>query len=110
MTRVLVVGYPASAGCPPEKTWRAAASILEQRLRGRFAGAIDFAYVDLFSREMAQHPEVEAMVASGIAIPPIVLIDGVLASSGGKLNLSAIERAVAGAFGASRATPEEVHP
>jgi hypothetical protein len=28
-------------------------------------------------------------------VPPIVLIDGVLHSSGGKLHLSAIERAVA---------------
>ena len=47
---------------------------------------------------MARHPDVEAAIADGEAVPPIVVIDGVRRFSGGKLNLSAIERAVAEAL------------
>jgi hypothetical protein len=44
---------------------------------------------------MARHPEVEAEIAAGEAVPPIVVIDGVRRFAGGKLNMSAIEGAVA---------------
>ena len=53
-----------------------------------------FEFVELFTPELDRHPAIEPLVAGG-AVPPIVLIDGVLHSSGGKLHLSAIERAVA---------------
>ena len=43
---------------------------------------------------MADHPGVETLVAEG-HLPPLVLVDRALALSGGKLNVTAIERAVA---------------
>ena len=55
---------------------------------------VAFEYADLFSPEMDRHPEIESLVAAGTAAPPVVTIDGGLAFSGGKLNVSAIERAV----------------
>ncbi len=53
---------------------------------------------------MARHPDVEAEIAAGEAVPPIVVIDGVRRFAGGKLNVSAIERAVA-----ERLVPDVVH-
>ena len=100
---VLVVGIPMAA-CDPAKTWKAAASLVEQRLVERFGPAIEFEYAELFGPEMARHPDIEAAVAAGEADLPIVVIDGIRRFSGGKLNLSAIERAVAEAL-----LPDAIH-
>ena len=53
---------------------------------------------------MARHPDVEAAIAADEAVPPIVVIDGVRRFGGGKLNVSAIERAVAEAL-----QPDAIH-
>ena len=95
---VLVVGLPSPAGCDSTKTWKAAASFVEQRLAARFGPAVAFEYAELFGPDMARHPEIEAEIAAGEAVPPIVVIDGVCRFTGGKLNVSAIERAVAEAL------------
>jgi hypothetical protein len=100
---VLVVGIPMAA-CDPAKTWKAAASLVEQRLAQRFGPAVAFEYAELFGPDMASHPDVEAEIAAGEAVPPIVVIDGVRRFSGGKLNISAIERAVAEAL-----QPDAIH-
>lgn len=90
----VVVAAAPMAACAPEKTWRAAAGLLERQLRDRFGPAVTFEFVELFTPDLDRHPEIEALVARG-AVPPIVLVDGGLHSSGGKLHLSAIGRAVA---------------
>ena len=90
---VLVIGLPPAANCAPQKTWRAAAGFLERRLAERCGPAVRFEYAELFTPDMASHPEIEALVADG-ALPPIVLIDGACRFAGGKLHVSAIERAV----------------
>jgi hypothetical protein len=92
---VLVVGMPSPAGCASTKTWEAAATLVQDRLAERFGPEVDFEYAELFGPDMARHPEVEAEIAVGEAVPPIVVIDGVRRFAGGKLNVSAIERAVA---------------
>ena len=101
---VLVVGMPSPAGCASTKTWKAAAAFVEQRLVGRFGPAVVFEYAELFGPDMARHPDVEAAIEAGEAVPPIVVIDGVRRLAGGKLNVSAIERAVA-----ERLVPDLVH-
>ena len=95
---VLVVGMPSPAGCASTKTWKAAASFVERRLAERFGPAVVFEYAELFGPEMARHPDIETAIADGEAVPPIVVVDGVRRFSGGKLNVSAIERAVAEAL------------
>jgi hypothetical protein len=97
---VLVVGMPSAAGCASTKTWKAAASFVEQRLTERFGPAVVFEYAELFSPDMERHPDVESAIAAGEAVPPIVIIDGVRRFAGGKLNVSAIERSVAEVLGA----------
>jgi hypothetical protein len=92
---VLVVGMPSPAGCASTKTWKAAAELVEERLVARFGPAVAFEYAELFGPDMARHPDIEAEIAAGEAVPPIVIIDGARRFAGGKLNVSAIERAVA---------------
>ena len=92
---VLVVGMPSAAGCASTKTWRAAASLVERRLAERFGPAVVFEYAELFSPDMERQPDVEAVIAAGEAVPPLVIIDGVRRFAGGKLDVSAIERSVA---------------
>lgn len=95
---VVVVGMPSPGACDPGKTWRAAASYVERRLVERFGDAVAFEYVELFTPDMTRYPEVEADIASGEALPPIVIVDRVRRFAGGKLNVSAIERAVSEAL------------
>ena len=95
---VLVVGMPSPAGCDPTRTWKAVASFVEHRLAERFGRAVAFEYAELFGPDMTRHPGIEAAIAAGDGVPPIVTIDGVRRFSGGKLNISAIERAVAEAL------------
>ena len=92
---VLVVGMPSPAGCASTKTWRAAAAFVARRLAELFGPAVTVEYAELFGPDMTRHPDVEAEIAAGEAVPPIVVIDGVRRFAGGKLNVSAIERAVA---------------
>ena len=105
---VLIVGMPSPAGCASTKTWRAAAAFVAQRLAERFGPAVVFEYAELFGPDMARHPDVEAEIAAGEAVPPIVVIGGVRRFAGGKLNVSAIERAVAEALGAGVPVPPPV--
>lgn len=92
---VLIIGLPSPAGCASNQTWRAAAAIVASRLVARFGSDVSLEYAELFSPDMARHTEVDGWIAAGEATPPIVVIDGVRRFSGGKLNVSAIERAVA---------------
>ncbi len=101
---VLVVGMPSAAGCASTNTWGAAASLVEHRLAERFGAAVEFEYAELFSGDMTRHPDVEEAIAAGEAMPPIVIIDGIRRFAGGKLNISAIERAVAETL-----APESAH-
>ncbi len=105
---VLIVGLPSAATCPPEKTWRSAASFVGQRLHARFGASVDVEYVELFSPEMADHPDVETRIAADSLMPPVVVVDGAISFSGGKLNVSAIERAVAAVLQAGSFAPTEV--
>lgn len=102
---VLIVGVPSPAGCDSTKTWRAAAELVRGRLVERFEGEVSFEYVELFGPDMARHHDIEAWIAAGEATPPIVVIDGFRRCVGGKLNLPAIERAVADALVAAVAPP-----
>ena len=104
---VLVIGVPSPAGCASTKTWRAAAALVQERLAARFGPQVLFEYAELFDSSMARHPELEAEIVASEVPMPLVVIDGVPAFAGGKLNLSSIERAVSAALAPRSATPPE---
>ena len=101
---VLVVGMPSPAGCASTKTWKAAASLVEQRLSARFGPAVVFEYAELFGPDMAHHSDVEEEIGAGGAVPPVKRRIPSMTTIGGKLNISAIERAVEGIL-----EPDRVH-
>lgn len=92
---VLIVGLPSPAACAASKTWRAAAELVFGRLHARFGDAVTIEYAELFGPDMDRHRDIERSIAEGEATAPIVVIDGVQKFAGGKLMVSAIERAVA---------------
>jgi hypothetical protein len=104
---VLIVGLPSAATCPPEKTWRSAAGFVVQRLHARFGDEVVVEYVDLFSPGMADHGDVEARIATEGLMPPIVVVNGTVMPAAGKLNVSAIERAVAAVLEGVAVVPPE---
>jgi hypothetical protein len=104
---VLIVGLPSAPTCPPEKTWRSAADFVAQRLHARFGSGVHVKYVDLFSPGMVDHGDVEAHIATEALMPPIVMVAGTLLPAAGKLNVSAIERAVAAVLDGAPVTQAE---
>lgn len=83
---------PPMAACDPAKTWKAAAKMIERRLRARYGEAIQTEFIELFSPESFTHPEIMQFVEINAANPPYVTINGQLVSSGGKLSESVIRR------------------
>ena len=91
--RVQVFGVPTGA-CAPEKTWEAAADLLRRRLADRFGDQVMVEYVELFSPASFQFPEVLEGLKEGRLQVPVILVDGVVAPSHGKLPLSRVEHMV----------------
>ena len=106
---VLIVGLPSAATCPPEKTWRAAGELRRaataRPVRGRRRRGVRG---PVQPGDWANYPDVEARIAADGLVPPVVVVDGAVLSSGGKLNVSAIERAVAAALDGASVAPVEV--
>jgi hypothetical protein len=78
--------------CDPAKTWKAAAKMIEHRLRARYGDAVQMEFIELFSPESFSYPEIMQLVETNAANPPYVTINGLLVSSGGKLSERVIRR------------------
>ena len=73
------------AACAPEKSWRHAAGFLQQRLKATFGDSVQCEFVELFSPESFQYPEVLELLKRE-SQPPFVIVNGRLIQSGGKLS------------------------
>lgn len=83
---------PPMVACDPAKTWKAAAKMIERRVRARYSGAVQTEFIELFSPESFSYPEIMQLVETNAANPPYVTINGLLVLSGGKLSESVIRR------------------
>jgi len=99
---VVRVFAPPLSECAGENTWENAVKALAGRLKPRLDDAVRFETVHLFSKQFFEHPEVMAMVQSGGAAAPIVMLDGELLQSGGKLSERKIREALEAALAAER--------
>ncbi len=81
------------AACDPGKTWKAAADMIRRRLRERYADAVQVEFVEVFSAESFQYPDILRLVEEGREAP-FVTVDGNLVQSGGKLSESVIRHSV----------------
>jgi disulfide oxidoreductase YuzD len=83
---VTIVGAPVSCGYDVKDTWRELAEWTAAQLRHRYGDAVSVEYHDLFD------PGCPPL--SQDAQLPLVIVDGQVLSSGGKLSLPLIRRAV----------------
>ncbi len=72
---------PPMVACDPAKTWKAAAKMIERRLRVRYGEAIQTEFIELFSSESFSYPEIMPLVETNAASPPYVTINGLLVLS-----------------------------
>ena len=91
---VRVFGVPTTSGCDcgtQGTTWREATEWVARSLKTRFGDRVRVEYFDLFFDAIDAFPQAMDAVAQG-AQPPLVFIDNVLFSSGGKISGPAIRK------------------
>jgi len=84
--RVVIVGAPVACGPEVKDTWRELSAWVGDQLRSRFGEAVVVEYVDLLDPACPSLPADAAL--------PLVLVDDQVLSSGGKLSVPVIRRAV----------------
>ena len=90
---VQIIGAPVACAEGVKETWRDVAAWAARQLAARFGPAVRLDYFDLFD------PVCPALPAG--ASLPVVLVNGELLSSGGKVSLPSINRRLA-AIGTGR--------
>jgi hypothetical protein len=83
---VQIIGAPIACGDGVKDSWRGVAEWAAGQLKARFGEAIRVQYFDLFDRECPSVP-------AGAQLP-LVLVNGQVLSSGGKISLPLIRKHV----------------
>jgi Uncharacterized protein conserved in bacteria len=95
---VVIVGAPVACTDGVKDTWRELAGWIAAQLERRFGDQVRVAYQDLFDPACPLLPPDATL--------PVVLVDGEVLSSGGRLSVPLIRRAVeARGVAASRSVP-----
>ena len=81
---VQIIGAPVACAEGMKETWRDLATWLGSKLRARYGTAVTITYYDLFDPNCPPLPPDSQL--------PVVLVNGTLLSSGGKLSMPAIRR------------------
>ena len=81
---IQIVGTPVACATGVRETWRDVAAWVGQQVTGRFGEAVTVTYYDLFDPTVPALPP-EAQL-------PLVLVNGEVVSSGGKISVPAIRR------------------
>jgi len=83
---VWIVGVPIACEGGWKDSWRETAKWAEGQLEARFGEAVEVRYYDLFDADCPSLPEGAQL--------PLVLIEGEVVSSGGKISIPIIRRRV----------------
>ena len=81
---VQIVGAPLACAEGVKDSWREVAAWADDQLRARYGDAVRVQYYDLFDVDAPELPPQAQL--------PVVIVDGVVVSSGGKISLPAIRR------------------
>jgi disulfide oxidoreductase YuzD len=81
---IQIVGAPVACATGVQETWRELAAWMAGQLEGRYGTAVSVTYYDLFQPECPPLP-------AGTQLP-LVLVNGEVLSSGGKLSMPAIRK------------------
>ena len=83
---VQIVGAPIACEGGVKDSWRDTAKWAEGQLKARFGEAVEVRYYDLFDADCPSLPEAAQL--------PLVLMEGEVFSSGGKISIPVIRRRV----------------
>lgn len=81
---IQIVGAPVACAAGVQETWRDLAQWIGGQLEGRYGPAVSVTYYDLFQPDCPPLP-------AGTQLP-LVLVNGDVLSSGGKLSMPAIRK------------------
>lgn len=81
---VQIVGAPIACAEGIKDSWREVAAWADDQLQVRYGNAVRVQYYDLFDVDAPDLPPQAQL--------PVVIVDGVVVSSGGKISLPAIRR------------------
>jgi disulfide oxidoreductase YuzD len=83
---IQIVGAPIACEGGVKDSWRDTAKWAEGQLKARFGEAVEVRYYDLFDADCPSLPEGAQL--------PLVLMEGEVVSSGGKISIPVIRRRV----------------
>lgn len=83
-TMIHIIGAPVACADGVKETWREMAGWLAGQVRARYGTAVTTTYYDLFDPDCPPLPPGTEL--------PLVLVNGEVLSSGGKLSMPAIRR------------------
>ena len=81
-------------GCSYEQSWQAAFDVLCRQLDKRYEGRYEAKFIELFSPESFQYPEIMSRYQKGELSDPVVLVDGEVIQNGEKLAFPKIRKRV----------------
>ncbi|MBP6472530.1 MAG: hypothetical protein KA773_18930 [Chloroflexi bacterium] len=81
---IQIIGSPVACADGVKETWRDLAGWIGGKLRGQYGTAVTFIYYDLFDPDCPPLPPDTQL--------PLVLVNGDIVTSGGKLSMPAIRR------------------
>lgn len=82
--KIEIIGTPVACTEGVKETWRELAQWAGDQLHRRYGPAVDLVYYDLFDPDCPPLPQGAQL--------PLVLIDGEVLSSGGKISMPAIRK------------------
>lgn len=88
---VRIFGVPV-AGCKPGKSWQDAANFAKNWLSSRFGKQVEVEYVEFLPCRWKDFPEVIELINKEKAKIPIITVNDEVISTGGKVNISQIEK------------------
>jgi hypothetical protein len=81
------------AACDQKKmSWNDAASLLKNHVEGAFQNMVDFKHIEFMSGQWFADDNAQALLENGIVNFPFVLVNGEVACSEKKVNISKIRR------------------
>lgn len=91
---VRIIGAPVACTEGTRDTWREVAAWAGRQLAGQFGEAVSVRYFDLFDMDCPPLPEGAQL--------PLVLVEGTVVSSGGKISIPVLRRQVEARIAAGR--------
>jgi len=85
IVKVHIFAFPIE-GCDESKTWKAASEMLARRLDERYGHRVETEFIEIFSPESFEFPEILELIRKEQVTPPIITINSKLIHSGGKLS------------------------